>query len=111
MDIPKGCEPLECHRLECITDEDGHRLTILFPHSWESTTEYVVVHTWEIIVHECETMHELESDQSIDDTIRAYRTSSLLIGEDREDGTQSLASSLDRMSESRYELRLDSVDI
>ena len=60
---------------------------------------------------ECETMHELESDQSIDDMIWAFFLRSVLIGEDREDRTQSLAASLDRMTEGPDEIHLDSVDM
>ena len=108
IDTAETGDTLERHRLECITDEDRHSLTILFPDSWESTTQYIVVHTWEIIMYEGIAVHELDPDEPIDDSIRTYSVRHMLICEDREYRTQPLATSLYGMSESGYELSLNS---
>ncbi len=104
--ITQSRDPLECHRLECVSDEDRHGLTVLFPDGWESTTEYVVIHTWEIIMDEGITVHELNPDEPIDDSIGTILSGRLFIDEDSEDGPQPLATSLDSMPESRDELSL-----
>ena len=105
-DITQSCELLECHSLERITDEYCHRLAILFPHSWESTTEYIIIHAWKIVMYECVAVHELNPDEPIDDSIGTILSGRLFIDEDSEDGPQPLATSLDSMPESRDELSL-----
>ncbi len=98
INTTKSRESLECYCLEGITHENCHCFSILFPYCWFSTTEDIIIHTRKIIMNQSITMHELNSNESIDGIFRTFFSRNLFICEHRKYRTQSLAPSFNCMT-------------
>jgi predicted nucleic acid-binding Zn ribbon protein len=97
------CETLYPHRLERISDEYAYRFTVFLPYSELSPSEFIIVHSREIIMDERICMDELDTDEILEYDI-SRKSHELFVDDHRKDDSYTFSLPFDCISESFLEL-------
>lgn len=100
--MPRLRYELKSQCLECITYEYRHGLSVFLPYCQLSATELIIIHAWEIIVHERETMNTFYPQCGIHDLGRSRKPRYLLIGDESENWAESFTSSFHSITNSFF---------
>ena len=103
---PRVRQELKTHRLKRISYQECHIFTILLPDGWFPTTELIIVHARQIIMHECIAVHELDSYECCEEFFSLFcipesflHSCTILVCDHSKDRSESLATSLYSISE------------